>query len=53
MVGMNLATSLAFVLTAGVAASMIQQALTRARPRPAPTRTAAGDVAAVSPGPRR
>ncbi len=53
MVGMNLATSLAFVLAAGLAASMIQQALTRTRSGPAPAGAASGKVAAVSPGPRR
>jgi hypothetical protein len=54
MVGMNLATSLAFVVAAGLAASMIRQSLTR------PARRAVGapgpgaeQVAAVSPGPRR
>ena len=53
MVGMNLATSLALVLAAGLAASMIQQALTRTRSGPAPAGAASGKVAAVSPGPRR
>jgi hypothetical protein len=53
MVGMNLATSLAFVLTAGLAGSMIEQALTRARSGPAETGAVSGKVAAVSPGPRR
>jgi hypothetical protein len=53
MVGMNLATSLAFVLAAGLAASMIQQALSRGRSHPAPGGTASATVAAVSPGPRR
>lgn len=59
MVGMNLATSLAFVLAAGLAVSLIQQALTRARPRPAATGATSGTVApsgtgaAVSPGPRQ
>jgi hypothetical protein len=53
MVGMNLATSLAFVLAAGLAASMIQQALSRDRSHPAPSGTASATVAAVSPGPRR
>jgi hypothetical protein len=53
MVGMNLATSLAFVLAAGLAASMIQQALTRTRSGPAPAGAASGKVASVSPGPRR
>ncbi|MCW2909455.1 MAG: hypothetical protein JWL68_4244 [Actinomycetia bacterium] len=53
MVGMNLATSLAFVLTAGLAGSMIEQALTRARSGPAETGAVSGKAAAVSPGPRR
>jgi hypothetical protein len=53
MVGMNLATSLAFVLAAGLAASMIQQALNRGRSHPAPSGAASATVDAVSPGPRR
>ena len=53
MVGMNLATSLAFVLAAGLAASMIQQALSRGRSHSAPSGTTSATVAAVSPGPRR
>jgi hypothetical protein len=54
MVGTNLATSLAFVVAAGLAASMIRQSLTRPARRavraPGP---GAEQVAAVSPGPRR
>jgi hypothetical protein len=54
MVGMNLATLLAFVVGAGLAASMIRQMLTRPAQR---AEVAAGpgaeQVAAVSPRPRR
>jgi hypothetical protein len=50
---MNLATALAFVLAAGLTASMIQQALTRGRRRPATAGGSPADVAAVSPGSRR
>jgi hypothetical protein len=53
MVGMNLATSLAFVLAIGLAASMIHQELTRTRSRPAAAGAADATVTAVSPGPRR
>jgi hypothetical protein len=56
MVGMNIATSLASVVAAALAVSLVQQAVTRGR-RPATAGTAAGaeagKVAAVSPGPRR
>ena len=56
MVGMNIATSLAFVVAAALAVSLVQQAVTRDR-QPATAGTAAGaeagKVAAVSPGPRR
>jgi hypothetical protein len=54
MVGMNIATSLAFVVTAVLAVSLIQQALTRGRRTATPDAgTAAGKVVTVSPGPRR
>jgi hypothetical protein len=54
MVGMNLATSLAFVVTAGLAASMIRQLLTRpARRAVVAAGPGAEQVAAVSPGSRR
>ena len=57
MVGMNIATSLAFVVAAALAVSLIQQVVTRGRqPTPQVTqgpRAGAGDMASVSPGPRR
>jgi hypothetical protein len=54
MVGMNLATSLAFVVTVGLAASMIRQLLTRPARRAAQAAgPGAEQVAAVSPGSRR
>jgi hypothetical protein len=53
MVATNLATALAFVLAAGLTASMIQQALTRGRRRPATAGTGPADVSAVSQGARR
>jgi hypothetical protein len=54
MVGMNLATALAFVLAAGLAASMTRQLLTRPARR-AVTAPGPGteQVAAISPGSRR
>ena len=54
MVGMNIATSLAFVVTVALAVSLIHQAVTRDR-RPAALQTGTGirQVPAVSPGPRR
>jgi hypothetical protein len=54
MVEMKLATSLAFVIGAGLAASMIRQLLTRpARRAVVAAGPGAEQVAAVSPGPRR
>ena len=54
MVGMNLATSLAFVVAAGLAASMIRQLLTRpARRAVVAAGPGAEQVAPVSPRPRR
>jgi Rod binding domain-containing protein len=54
MVGMNLATSLAVVVAAGLAASMIRQLLTRpARRAEVAAGPGAEHVAAVSPGSRR
>ena len=53
MVGMNLATSLAFVVAAVLAVSMIQQALAAPAPVSLSARTGPADVAAVSPGSRR
>ena len=54
MVGMNLATSLAFVVAAGLAVSMIRQVLTRpGRHAVVAAGPGAEQVAAVSPGPRR
>ena len=53
MVGMNIATSLAFVVTVALAVSLVHQAVTRDR-RPAARQTGTGTwkVPAVSPGPR-
>lgn len=54
MVGMNLATSLAFVVAAGLAISMIGQLLTRpARHAVLAAGPGTEEVAAISPGPRR
>jgi hypothetical protein len=54
MVGMNLATSLALVVTAALAVSLIHQAVTRdRRPAAPPAGTGALKEPAVSPGPRR
>ena len=54
MVGMNLATSLAFVVTAALAVSLIHQAVTRdRRPAAPPADTGALREPAVSPGPRQ
>ena len=53
MVGMNLATSLAFVVAVGLAASMIHQAVTRGGGGPPPPGASLADVAVVSPGSRR
>ena len=54
MVGMNLATSLAFVVTAALAVSLIHQAVTRdRRPAATPAGTGALKEPAVSPGPRQ
>ena len=50
MVGMNLATSLAFVVAAVLAASMIHQALAAPAPVSLTAGTGPADVAAVSPG---
>ena len=54
MVGMNIATSLAFVVTAALAVSLIHQAATRdRRPAALPSGTGTPRVPAVSPGSRR
>ena len=49
MVGMNIATSLAFVVTAALAVSLIHQAVTRDRSRPPGNGTWTQKVPAVSP----
>ena len=54
MVGTNLATSLAFVVAAGLAVSLMRQLLTRpARRAVVAAGPGAEQVPAVSPGPRR